>query len=109
MNKLPNARLLHVKAAHPEWFETAPTVEFSTPLIESRMPTLLTRETVSPAGGMPADFGEFGEPRTGLDRRECNRRALQESTFGAFGEPRDGDRREGDRRRELDDQPEQSA
>lgn len=43
-------------------------------------------------------FGEFGEPRSGLDQRDEDRRTEQGSDFGNFGEPRDGDRRQDDRR-----------
>lgn len=43
-------------------------------------------------------FGEFGEPRTGLERREGDRRQVIDPDFGDFGEPRDGERRVEDRR-----------
>ena len=43
-------------------------------------------------------FGEFGEPRTGLERREEDRRKRFDPAFGEMGEPRDGDRRQEDRR-----------
>lgn len=47
----------------------------------------------------PATFGEFGEPRSGADRRENGDRRDPGSSFGEFGEPRDGDRRVDDRRK----------
>lgn len=43
-------------------------------------------------------LGEFGEPRTGLERREEDRRKQFDPAFGEMGEPRDGDRRQDDRR-----------
>lgn len=42
-------------------------------------------------------FGDLGEPRSGVDRREEERRTL-DAGFGDLGEPRDGDRRQEDRR-----------
>lgn len=51
--------------------------------------------------GVPAPgtaFGEFGEPRSGIERREGDRRQLDDPDFGDFGEPRDGERRVEDRR-----------
>lgn len=45
-NHMPKARLLHVKAAHPDWFrEMGPAVAHNAPLIESRAPVLMTRAT----------------------------------------------------------------
>lgn len=43
-------------------------------------------------------FGGFDEPRTGIERREEDRRQHPDPDFGDFGEPRDGDRRQHDRR-----------
>lgn len=43
-------------------------------------------------------FGEFGEPRSGVERREEDRRKHPDPDFGDFGEPRDGERRQEDRR-----------
>lgn len=77
--KMPNARLLHLKAARPDLFD---------------LPTPTGTETEP---GMA--FGEFGEPRTGLERREDDRRQKPDPDFGDLGEPRDGDRRQEDRRR----------
>ena len=55
------------------------------------------RKTVCRPGG--ESIGEFGEPRTGLDRREGgDRRVGADASFGELGEPRDGDRRKEDRR-----------
>lgn len=45
-------------------------------------------------------FGEFGEPRSGVERREEDRRTHPDPDFGDFGEPRDGERRQEDRRRD---------
>lgn len=78
--KIPNARFLHLKAARPDLFDH-PT------------PTGTEQEP-----GMA--FGEFGEPRTGLERRDDDRRTEQGPDFGELGEPRDGDRRQEDRRRD---------
>lgn len=60
-NKIPHARLLHLKAARPDL---------------------------------------FGEPRSGIERREDDRRKHPDPDFGDFGEPRDGERRQEDRRRD---------
>ncbi len=43
-------------------------------------------------------FGEFGEPRSGVERREGDRRQIPDPDFGDFGEPRDGERRQEERR-----------
>lgn len=82
-NKIPNARLLHLKAARPELFESA----------DHPTPTGTEQEH-----GMA--FGEFGEPRSGIERREEDRRKHPDPDFGDFGEPRDGERRQEDRRRD---------
>lgn len=43
-------------------------------------------------------FGEFGEPRSGLERREDDRRQVESSPDCDLGAARDGDRRQEDRR-----------
>lgn len=70
-NRIPNARLLHLKAACPDLFDQPQTGD---------------------------NFGGLGEPRTGLERREEDRRQKPDPGFGDFGEPRDGDRRQEYRR-----------
>lgn len=82
-NKIPNARLLHLKAARPELFEPS-DIDQSTPTGTEQEPGMV--------------FGEFGEPRTGVDRREEDRRKHPDQDLGGFGEPRDGERRMEDRR-----------
>lgn len=80
-NRIPPARLLHLKAARPDLFD---------------LPTPPGTETEPSMA-----FGEFGEPRTGLDRRDDDRRSASDPDFGELGEPRDGDRRQEDRRRDC--------
>ncbi len=53
-----------------------------------------------PRRALVVAFGEFGEPRSGADRREDGDRRTADSAFGEFGEPRDGDRRVEDRRKD---------
>lgn len=48
-----------------------------------------------------AAFGEFGEPRTGLERRDEDRRQLDSGTDCNLGEARDGDDRQDDRRQDC--------
>lgn len=45
-------------------------------------------------------FGEFGETRSGIERREEERRQVESGPDCDLGEPRDGDRRQEDRRRD---------
>jgi DNA-binding transcriptional regulator YdaS (Cro superfamily) len=61
-------------------------------------PELVTRERKAVRGPHGISIGEFGDPRSGTDRRECSDRRDPNASFGELGEPRDGDRRQEDRR-----------
>lgn len=79
-NRIPNARLLHLKAARPDLFgHPTPTGTEQEPGVS---------------------FGEFGEPRTGLERRDEDRRLVESGPDCDLGEARDGDQRQDDRRQD---------
>jgi DNA-binding transcriptional regulator YdaS (Cro superfamily) len=62
-------------------------------------PELVTSERNPARRPHGISVGEFGDPRSGTDRRDDgDRRTESDPSFGELGEPRDGDRRQEDRR-----------